>query len=127
MTVGAGFDRVEHMRRSVEDQWNHGDVEGFMAAFAEDAVLAPQARHLDDGPLIKGKEEITRFFEKIHRAVEFTSLVEVGVEEVLGSFRWVDSAPDGADDWMLLYRFDVAASCRPATTPMPPTPGGRPG
>jgi hypothetical protein len=32
-----GFDRVEHLRRSVEELWNVGDA-GFMEPFAEDAV-----------------------------------------------------------------------------------------
>ncbi len=104
-TPGDGFDPVEHLRRSVDEVWNAGDVAGFMAAFADDAVLAPQADRDDDGPLITGKAEITRFFEKIHRPTVWTSLRAVGDSEVLGSFRWADSPETGGEDWFLRYTY----------------------
>ena len=99
------FDRVEHLRRSVDEVWNRGDVAGFMEAFAEDAVLAPRASYPDDGPLITGKAEITRFFERIHRPTVWTSLQAVGDSEVLGSFRWADNPSTEGDDWFLLYEY----------------------
>jgi ketosteroid isomerase-like protein len=99
------FDRVEHMRRTVEDRWNHGDVAGFMAAFTDDAELQPQAGYPDGGPTVRGKEEITRFFERIHQPVELGSIEEVG-DQVMCSFRWSGSRAESGYDWTFLYRFE---------------------
>lgn len=98
------FDKVEHMRHTVEDVWNHGDVEGFMVAFVDDAELQPEAGYPDGGPTITGKPEITRFFHKIHRPVELGTLEEIG-DQVMCSFRWQGSPPETSYDWAFLYRF----------------------
>jgi hypothetical protein len=99
------FDKSEHLRRTVEDVWNHGDVEGFMVAFADDAELQPEATYPDGGPTVTGKAAITRFFHKIHRPVELGALEEIG-DQVMCSFRWSGSAPETRYDWAFLYRFD---------------------
>jgi ketosteroid isomerase-like protein len=99
------YDRVDHMRRTVIDMWNHGDVAGFMAAFTEDAVLQPLASYPDGGERIEGKENITRFFERIHRPVELGDITEVA-DQVMCSFRWAGSRPETGYDWTFLYRFE---------------------
>ena len=104
-TRGEDFDPVEHLRRSVEEFWNVGDVATFMEPFAEDAVLAPQADVDDDGPLIHGKAAITRFFERTHRPVEWTSLRAVGESQVLASFRRAGTSEAAEDEWVLLYEY----------------------
>jgi long-subunit acyl-CoA synthetase (AMP-forming) len=100
------FDPVEHLRSTVEKFWNVGDVATFMEPFAEDAVCAPQADFDDDGPLIHGKAEITRFFERTHRPVVWTSLRAVGESTVLGSFRRAGTSEAAEDDWYLLYTYE---------------------
>jgi ketosteroid isomerase-like protein len=99
------FDKAEHMRSSVEREWNHGDVAGFVAAFTEDAELQPDARYPEGGRTIVGKADITRFFTSIHRPVELGAMSVHG-PQVMCRFRWADSAPDVAFDWAFLYRFD---------------------
>ncbi|MGH8999072.1 MAG: nuclear transport factor 2 family protein [Acidimicrobiia bacterium] len=98
------FDRVEHMRRSVEDRWNRGDVAGFMAAFAADAELQPDATFPGGGATIRGKEKIQGFFEGIHRPVELGQIEVVG-DEVMCSFRWAGGPAEAGYDWTFLYRF----------------------
>jgi long-subunit acyl-CoA synthetase (AMP-forming) len=105
-TAADRFDPVEHLRTSVEKYWNVGDVAAFMEPFAEDAVLAPQADTDDDGPLIHGKDKITRFFERTHRPVVWTSLRAVGESQVLASFRRQGTPEAAEDEWFLLYEYD---------------------
>ena len=105
--TGAGmtFDKAEQLRAAVEQVWNRGDVDGFMASFADDAELQPDATHPDGGRTITGKADITRFFTLIHRPVDLGSLEVVG-SQVMCRFRWADSTPDVAYDWAFLYQFN---------------------
>jgi ketosteroid isomerase-like protein len=93
------------MRRTVEELWNRGDLAGFMAAFTEDAELQPQAGYPDGGAVIRGKQEITQFFEGILRPVELGTMQAVG-QDVMCSFRWAGSPADTGFDWTFLYRFE---------------------
>jgi hypothetical protein len=100
-----GFDRVEHLRRGVEERWNRGNLVGFMAGFSPDAVLVPDAAHTDEVPPVAGRDEIATFFRRVHRPVTWTALTAVGDSEVFASFRWIGSPSDDADR-SLLYRYD---------------------
>lgn len=100
-------DNVELLRRAVEDLWNLGDLDTYMDIYTDDAVLQPDARFPDTGATIKGRDEIHRFFKKIHQPVVFGEMQAVG-DKVLASFRWgAKLAADAPDkpDWSLLYTY----------------------
>jgi ketosteroid isomerase-like protein len=101
------MDNAEILRRAVEDLWNPGRLDEYMAIYADDAELQPQARFPDYGRTVTGREAIHRFFEGIHQPVRLGEFQTVG-DKVIVSFRWGTDADDGVEagpDWSLVYTF----------------------
>jgi ketosteroid isomerase-like protein len=101
---------VTLLRDSVNTLWNHGDVDGFMRPFTEDAELNPEARFPDLGRTVHGRAQITEFMKAIHRPVVLGRVEESG-DQVIYSFAWIPEGSTAADvdadasDWTLVYTF----------------------
>jgi ketosteroid isomerase-like protein len=84
-------ENVNLVRLSVE-LWNRGKVEELVETFSEDAEFEP-APGFVEAENVKGRDEIRRFFDRLHDSwrpgdtVALGELREIG-DSVMFSFRW---------------------------------------
>jgi ketosteroid isomerase-like protein len=118
MLAAVASDYVALMQRQTE-LWNSGDIDEFMALFADDAEVLPAPEFIEGG-VKRGSEEIRGFYAGLRQAWEDTTVIDRDLralgDQVIQAFEWratgEASGIETSSEWVSVITFRAGRIAR---------------